>query len=161
MRTQDVRIYICVHRVYVHTPLQHICVTRLSWVCTCVCICGVHMCMYLCISSHLREMREYIHVRAYYMYTRLLSTHVHIHIAYVLCWCDTLQHAATHCNTLQHIHITFVHVCMHLRISSHLRVTCVRCARTRGHRCIQCLSMQYVAVCCSMLQCVAVCCSVF
>ena len=54
----------------------------------------------------------------------------------------TLQHAATHCNTLPHTHVRT----WKLREIQRVAVCCsvLRC----------------VAVCCNVLQCVAVCCSV-
>ena len=64
--------------------------------------------------------------------------------------CNTLQHIATHCNTLQHT-ATGVPIADHQPVPHAARDFASSPPRT-PHR--------SVAVCCRVLQCVAVCCSV-
>jgi len=75
--------------------------------------------------------------------------------------CNTLQHTATHCNTLRHAVCCSVLQCVAMlqgatgAISAsnngvHNKVTSAVC----------CSVLQRVAVCCSVLQCAAVCCNV-
>jgi len=85
----------------------------------------------------------------------------------------TLQHTATHCNTLQHTHTL---TSMLREPHTHLNTSPERSTLTLWHISYtqphshfstssdrtmwQCVAVCCVAVCCSVLQCVAVCCSV-
>jgi len=81
---------------------------------------------------------------------RLLHTATHLYR------CNTLQHTATHCNTLQHISNTDVpaRVESELLVATHLADVC------RGIQLCGAAGTSAFDVCCSVLQCVAVCCSV-
>jgi len=72
--------------------------------------------------------------------------------------CNTLQHAATHCNTLQHTHSnTLQHAATHCNTLQHTHSNTLQHTATSPGCC---RVLQCVAVCCSVLHCVAACCSV-
>ena len=79
-----------------------------------------------------------------------------------LAQCNTVQHTATHFNTLQHTQQhtlrllrSFLALCLSFLDVLH----CTRCYSSKKLVCC-CSVLQCVAVCCSLLQSVAVCCSV-
>jgi len=97
----------------------------------------------------------------------------------ILCVRGTLQHTATHCNTLQHIWSGHKPTPLPPPVARTKLTICVCEGRSFGAarpmsfselcmislcvlQCIAvcCSVVQYVAVCCSILQCVAVCCGI-
>ena len=100
--------------------------------------------------------RTYMHTRVYiHRYTQPNYTHMSYYInilAYFvnLCiaqpYCNTLQHTATHCNTLQHISY-------HMNIVAYY--TNLYTAHTYIHKYMHTRAYIRRSVCCSVLQCVA------
>jgi len=71
-------------------------------------------------------------------------------------YCNTLQHTATRCTTLQHT----AHCNTHHETEGNRAIRSTTNWHQRHCVCIRCSVLQCVAVCCSVLHCVAVCCSV-
>ena len=98
----------------------------------CVCVCVLIECAYVyvcvCAMSLLYWKRD----------PRVISEQMYHELSL------SLQHTATHCNTLQHQCI----------------MDCRSHCNTLQHTATHCNTLQHTAVCCSELQCVAVCCSV-
>ena len=73
--------------------------------------------------------------------------------------CITLQHTATHCNTLQQADQLWQDTACVVCVPRHPRQS-AGCAQVLQRVAVCCSVLQCAAGCCSVLQCVAVCCSV-
>jgi len=133
----------------------------------------MYICLHACV--YVEKCRS-----IYYVFILCICTQVYCHS---ICR-NTLQHTATHCNTLQHactqvychsicrFHVS-PHMCLHLRrVSLHMSIKTVSVTRVCCSV-LQCVAVCFsvslhisiktvsvTRVCCSVLQCVAVCCSV-
>jgi len=109
------------------------------------------------------------------IYRRTKGSKIHIRASFKRSR-NTLQHTATHCNTLQHTTTPLPHSTPRCKTLQHSAIQYIGAPRGRRPTsvaalypasqtpvcvCAVCCSvLQCVAVCCSVLQCVAVCCSV-
>ena len=92
----------------------------------------------------------------------LLSFYKNRTLQHVATHCNTLQHTATHCITLQHTAThcnTLQHTAAHEKEDLQISHIYIRDAMSLAIA-VCCIVLQCVAVCCSVLQCVAACCSV-
>ena len=90
---------------------------QVAIVCVCVCAC-VCMCVYL--QHGLTFTTRALHFITYFTYISQ-------------CILTTLQHIATHCNTLQYISNTLRHIATHRNTSQHIATHCNTLKHTATH----------------------------